>query len=346
MTHKTILVTGGCGFIGSHFLKYWLKNYPNFKIVNLDKLTYSGNLENLSGIKSNKRHVFIKGDIVDSKKVDDIFKKYRPDYLINFAAETHVDRSIHVGAKEFIDTNVYGVFVLLEAIKKFGLKNSVFVSTDEVYGSLSIGGEDKFTEKTQYQPNVPYSATKAGGDLLCRAYYFTWKLPIVVTHCSNNYGEYQYPEKLIPFFTLRAAINKPLPLYGDGKNIRDWIYVLDHIRGLEKALLKGVSGEVYNFGADNELTNIDIAKMILKILGKSEDLLIYVTDRPGHDRRYAIDSSKSRKELSWKPIFSFGRVLPQTVNWYLKNKTWVKNVHKKTGMINAHIDLWKPHKIK
>ena len=346
---KTILVTGGCGFIGSHFIRYFIKKYPNFRVVNLDKLTYSGNLANLADIKKDsklsKRYVFVKGDISDQAKVESIFKKYKPQYLVNFAAETHVDRSIHVGAKEFIDTNVCGIFVLLEAIKKYGLGKAVFVSTDEVYGSLSIGAKGKFTEKTQYQPNVPYSATKAGGDLLCRAYYFTWNLPIVVTHCSNNYGEYQYPEKLIPFFTLRASEDKPLPLYGDGKNVRDWIYVLDHVRGLEKTLFKGVPGEVYNFGADNEVPNIQIAKIILKKLGKSQNLLTYVSDRPGHDRRYAIDSSKARKELGWKPVYKFEKMLTQTVRWYLKNVKWVKDVQKKTGVINVHIDLWKPHKI-
>src|SRR3989344_1172399 len=305
---KTILVTGGCGFIGSHFIRYFIKKYPNFRVVNLDKLTYSGNLANLADIKKDsklsKRYVFVKGDISDQAKVESIFKKYKPQYLVNFAAETHVDRSIHVGAKEFIDTNVCGIFVLLEAIKKYGLGKAVFVSTDEVYGSLSIGAKGKFTEKTQYQPNVPYSATKAGGDLLCRAYYFTWNLPIVVTHCSNNYGENQYPEKLIPFFTLRASEDKPLPLYGDGKNVRDWIYVLDHVRGIELALFKGLPGEVYNFGADKEMTNI---------------------------------------EIGWKPVYKFKKMLPQTINWYWENKKWVKDVQKKTGFINAHIDLWKPH---
>lgn len=347
---KNILVTGGAGFIGSHFVRFFLKNHPDFRVVNLDKLTYSGNLENLKDIagdpKLKRRYEFIKGDIADKKKVESLFKKFKPSYLINFAAETHVDRSIHVGAKEFLDTNVYGVFVLLEAIKKFGIEKALFVSTDEVYGSLSIGSKGKFTEKTQYAPNVPYSATKAGGDLLCRAYHFTWKLPLVVTHCSNNYGPYQYPEKLIPFFTLRAVENKPLPLYGDGKNVRDWVYVLDHVEALEKVLLKGRIGEIYNIGADQERPNIEIAKYILDILEKPHNLITFVSDRPGHDRRYAIDNSKIKKELGWKPKYKFTKMLPQTVNWYLKNRKWVKKIQKKTGVINAHIDLWKNHKLR
>lgn len=346
---KTILITGGAGFIGSHFIRHWLKKHPDFRAVNLDKLTYSGNPANLSDIKKDprlsRRYIFVKGDVADPKKVDFIFKKYKPDYLAHFAAETHVDRSIHVGAKEFIDTNVYGVFVLLEAVKKHGLKKALFVSTDEVYGSLGLGSRGKFTEKTQYQPNVPYSATKAGGDMLCRAYHFTWKLPVVVTHCSNNYGPYQYPEKLIPFFVSRALKNEPLPLYGDGKNVRDWIYVLDHVEALEKVLLKGKSGEVYNIGADNELRNIEIAGLILDILGKPRSLLTFVSDRPGHDRRYAIDHKKITRELGWKPKYKFEKMIKETVKWYIKNPAWVRGIQKKTGVVNAHIDLWKPHKL-
>lgn len=342
---KIILITGGCGFIGSHFIRYFLKKHPDFRVVNLDKLTYSGNLDNLKDITNNpslsRRYTFAKGDVADPKKVAFVFQKYKPAYLINFAAETHVDRSIHIGAKEFIDTNVSGVFNLLETIKKYGLEKAVFVSTDEVYGSLSIGSKGKFTEDTQYQPNVPYSATKAGGDLLCRAYHFTWKLPVLVTHCSNNYGPYQYPEKLIPFFTLRAIENKSLPLYGDGKNVRDWIYVLDHVEALERILFRGKTGGVYNIGADNEMLNIHIAKAILDILSKPHSLLTFVTDRPGHDRRYAIDHTKITRELSWKPRYKFEKMLPATVRWYLDNPSWVKKVQKKTGVINAHIDLWK-----
>jgi len=347
--YKTVLVTGGAGFIGSHLIRYLLEKHPDFKAINIDKLTYSGNQDNLKDITSNsklsKRHIFVRADIANKSKIESIFKKYNPDYLINLAAETHVDRSIHIGAKEFIDTNVYGTFVLLEAIKKFGVERAVFVSTDEVYGSLGLGSKSKFTELTQYQPNVPYSATKAGGDLLCRAYHFTWHLPIVVTHCSNNYGPYQYPEKLVPFFTLRALQDQPLPLYGDGKNIRDWIYVLDHVGGIEAALLNGKPGQVYNFGADEEHTNIDIAKIILDMLGKPHSLLTFVKDRPGHDRRYAIDYKKATKELGWKPKYKFRPMLAKTVRWYLDNKNWIKKIQKKTGIINPHIDLWKPHKL-
>ncbi len=347
---KTILVTGGCGFIGGHFIRHFLNNCPDWHIVNLDKLTYSGNKENLSDIsqdtKPSKRYFFVKGDIADAKKVESVFKKFQPTLLINFAAETHVDRSIHVGAKEFIDTNVYGVFVLLEAIKKHGLEKALFVSTDEVYGSLSIGSKGKFTENTQYQPNVPYSATKAGGDLLCRAYHFTWKLPLMVTHCSNNYGPCQYPEKLIPFFTLRAMKNEPLPLYGDGKNIRDWVYVLDHVEGLTKVLFEGKTGEAYNMGADEEHSNIEMAKMILEMLGKPESLITFVADRPGHDRRYAINHDKITRELGWKPKYKFKKMLPETVAWYLNNQKWIKNIQKKTGVINPHIDLWRKHEFK
>ncbi len=342
---KTILVTGGCGFIGSHFVREFLKKSPDFKLVNFDKLTYAGNPENLKDISKNKKYAFVRGDISDIGSVEQVFKKYKPEYVVNFAAESHVDRSIHGHTKDFMDTNINGVFNLLEATKTYGVKKFIQVSTDEVYGSLVLGSKTKFTEKTQYKPRSPYSASKAAGDLLCHSYFSTYNLPVIVTHSSNNYGSFQYPEKLIPFFTLRASKDEVLPLYGDGKNIRDWIYVLDHVHGLELALFKGVPGEVYNFGADNELPNVKIAKMILDYLGKSHDLLTYVKDRPGHDRRYAIDSSKARKELGWKPKYAFKKMLPQTIKWYIENKDWVRKIQKKTGVINAHIDLWKKHKI-
>lgn len=342
---KTMLVTGGCGFIGSHWIRHILTNYPDINIFNIDKLTYSGNPENLADVTEKfptRYKAFLGKDVTDQVFVEAVFKVHRPEYVINFAAETHVDRSIHIGAKEFIDTNVYGVFVLLEAIKKFGVKMFLQVSTDEVYGSLSIGSEGKFTEETQYAPNVPYSASKASGDMFCRAYHFTWpdKVPVIVTHCSNNYGPNQYPEKLIPFFTLRALADQPLPLYGDGLNIRDWIYVMDHVFALEAVLFKGRPGEIYNIGADNQQSNIAIATMILDYLDKPHSLIRYVADRPGHDRRYAIDATKIKKELGWSPRYNFD-MLYSTIGWYMKNSDWVKRVQEKTGIINPHIDLWK-----
>lgn len=347
---ETLFIAGGCGFIGSNFIRYILKKRSTLRIVNLDNLTYSGNLDNLKDIYGNSRYTFIKGDIANSNTVDQIFNKYRPSYIINFAAETHVDRSIHVGAKEFIDTNILGVFNVLEAVKKYGEKYSirkyVQVSTDEVYGSLSLSSKNAFKETTSFSPNVPYSATKAGGDLLCNAYFHTWKVPVIVTHCSNNYGPYQYPEKLIPFFILRMLEGKTLPLYGDGKNVRDWVHVDDHCRALELCLFKGKPGEVYNIGADNELSNLDIAYKILKYFGKSNDSLEFVADRPGHDRRYAVDASKIRKELGWKPKEVFEVAFRKTIEWYVNNPDWINVVRKKTGVFNPHIDLWRKHVLK
>lgn len=336
---KKILVTGGCGFIGSHFIRHFLKNHRDFKVLNFDKLTYAGNPENLEDISRHRNYEFVKGDISNTKVVEKIFKSFKPDYLINFAAESHVDRSIHGHAKDFITTNVYGVFVLLEAIKKYGLKKAVFISTDEIYGSLDIGSKSKFTEKTQYSPRSPYSASKAAGDLMCYAYFSTYGLPIVVTHCSNNYGPHQYPEKLIPYLTLRAMADKALPLYGDGKNVRDWIHVLDHVTALEKVLLKGKSGEVYNIGGGQEVSNMEIAKTILSVLKKPYSLIQFVADRPGHDRRYAIDDSKIRKELGWKPRHKLESSLPLIIKWYEKNKFWVRSALKRMEKINSHIEV-------
>lgn len=341
---KKILVAGGAGFIGSNFIRYILNRYPKAEILNYDKLTYSGNLENLQDFEKDKRYRFTKGDIVDKADLDKVFNDFQPEYVINFAAETHVDRSIHVGAKEFIDTNIIGVFNFLEAVKKSPrVKKYLQVSTDEVYGSLDLNSKEKFKEETSFTPNVPYAATKAGGDLLCRAYYQTFKLPVVVTHCSNNYGPFQYPEKLIPFFILRMIESKKMPLYGDGKNVRDWIYVLDHCAALELCLLKGKAGAVYNIGTDNELPNIEIARRILKYFNKDESWIEYAADRPGHDRRYAIDSAKIRKELNWRPKYKFEDAFLNTIRWYLDNKKWVENVREKTGVFNPHIDLWQGH---
>jgi dTDP-glucose 4,6-dehydratase len=345
--NKVVLVCGGAGFIGSNFIHYILGKYPRVRIVNLDALTYSGNLENLKSISKDKRYSFVRGDIADKKKVNFIFKKHKPDYVINFAAETHVDRSIHVGALEFIQTNVVGVFNILEAIRGTpSVAKFVQVSTDEVYGSLPLDSKKLFTELTSFAPNVPYAATKAGGDMLCRAYHNTWGVPVVVTHCSNNYGPRQYPEKLIPFFVLRMLEGKSLPLYGDGKHVRDWIYVLDHCSALELCLLNGVAGDTYNIGADNEMNNHDIATRIATHFGKDSSAIEYVGDRPGHDRRYAIDASHIRKVLGWKPEHSFETAFRETLEWYMENMAWVDKVRKKTGIFNPHIDLWRKHGVR
>lgn len=345
-----VIVTGGAGFIGSNFIRLMLEKHKNIKIVNLDNLTYSGNLDNLKDISNNSLYAFVKGDIADKNVIEKVFKKYKPIYVINFAAETHVDRSIHVGAKEFIDTNILGVFNILEAVKKYGkkyqLKKYVQVSTDEVFGSLPLDSKKSFYESTAFSPNVPYSATKAGGDLLCNAYFNTWKIPVVVTHASNNYGPYQYPEKLIPFFILRMLENKTLPLYGDGKNVRDWLYVLDHCLALELCLFKGKAGEVYNIGANNEIDNLTIAKKILRYFKKDNSFIQFVSDRLGHDRRYAVNASKIKKELGWKPKYAFEKAFQETIKWYIDNPKWVNKVRRKTGVFNPHIDLWKKHKIK
>jgi len=335
----SILVTGGCGFIGSHFVRHILKSKPGFVVLNFDKLTYAGNPENLKDISRNKNYRFDKGDIADSKSVEKVFKSFQPEYIVNFAAESHVDRSIHGFGRDFIDTNVFGVFNLLELAKKYGIKKFLQVSTDEVYGSLSLESKKKFTEKTQYKPRSVYSASKASGDLLAHSYFSTWQLPVVVSHCSNNYGTHQYPEKLIPYLTLRTIANKSLPLYGDGKNIRDWIHVDDHVLALDKVLFEGVLGEVYNVGGSNEISNIDIAKMILDILKKPYSMIKFTADRLGHDRRYAIDDSKTKKELGWKPKFKLENMLPLTVKWYEQNPIWVRNAIKRLSVVNSHIEL-------
>lgn len=341
-----LLVAGGAGFIGSNFIRFIFSKYPKIKIVNLDKLTYSGNLDNLKDISKNLHYQFVKGDVANKKIIEKVFRNHKPNYVINFAAETHVDRSIHVGAEEFIHTNIVGVFNFLEAVKKYGIKNYVQVSTDEVFGSLALNSRENFKETTAFCPNVPYSATKAGGDLLCNAYFKTWGVPVVVTHCSNNYGSHQYPEKLIPFFILRMLEGKKLPLYGDGKNVRDWIYVLDHCGALELCLFKGRPGEIYNIGADNEMSNREIADIILKYFKRDKSWLEFVADRPGHDRRYAIDSSKIQRELGWKLKYDFKKTIVATIKWYLDNPKWIERVRKRTGVFNPHIDLWRKHKLK
>lgn len=332
-----ILVCGGAGFIGSNFIIYMLNKNPEVKIINYDNLTYAGNPDNLKAVENNKRYSFVKGDITDSKSLDKVMKKV--DYIINFAAETHVDRSIHEGSRPFVMTNTVGVQTILDLVRKHKIKKYVQISTDEVYGSLELEDNKYFTEETPFTPNVPYAAAKAGGDLLCRAYFKTYNVPVVVSHCSNNYGPYQYPEKLIPFFIMRALSNQSLPLYGDGKYVRDWIYVLDHCEAIELMLKKGKPGEVYNIGGHNEKANIEIAKLILKHLKKPESLITFVADRPGHDRRYAIDASKIQKELGWKPRHKFEEALPKTIQWYIENQEWIENVKKRAEGFNIHIKI-------
>lgn len=316
---KKILVTGGAGFIGSNFINYILSSKDDLFIVNLDKLTYAGNLENLKEIENNKNYFFVKGDINNNELVDFLFKKYLFDYVINFAAESHVDRSI-LGSEVFYITNVLGTNVLLEASRRYGIEKFIQISTDEVYGSLGPTG--LFTEKTPLSPNSPYSSSKAAADLMALSFHHTFGLPVVITRCSNNYGPYQFPEKLIPLMIINALGKKNLPVYGDGLNVRDWVYVVDHNRAVELVLEKGKPGEVYNIGASREMKNIDIVKLILTKLEKPENLIQYVKDRPGHDRRYAIDSSKIQNELGWKPEFDFERAIDQTIDWYLTNKEW------------------------
>jgi len=320
---KNILVTGGAGFIGSNFINYFLSKHEDYFLINLDKLTYAGNLENLKPSEGNRNYAFIKGDIANSDLVNFIFENFRIKYVINFAAETHVDRSIS-GSEIFYRTNVIGTNVLLEASRKFEVEKFIQISTDEVYGSL--GKEGLFTEETPLSPNSPYSSSKAAADMMVLAFHHTYGLPAVVTRCSNNYGSYQFPEKLIPLMIINSMYDKKLPVYGDGLNVRDWIYVADHNRAVEIVLEFGKDGEVYNIGAGNEMPNIKIVELILQQLGKSKDLIQYVKDRPGHDRRYAIDSTKIQKELGWNPEYSFEKAIKDTVDWYIKNEDWWKKI--------------------
>ena len=322
-----LLITGGCGFIGSNFIHYVLKSNPDINIINLDKLTYAGNPDNLADIELDDRYTLIYGDITNSERVDYIFKKYDFDAVVHFAAESHVDRSVS-GPEVFTMTNVFGTQVLLEAARKqwngrYSEKMFIHISTDEVYGSL--GAKGYFTETTPLAPNSPYSASKAGSDMLVRSYHVTYGFPAIITRCSNNYGPYQYPEKLIPLMITNAMNNLPLPVYGDGKNVRDWIYVDDHCDAIWTVLNKGKSGEVYNIGGNNEWCNIDIIKNILFILKKPESLITFVADRLGHDRRYAINALKIKKELGWKPKIVFEDGLLRTVNWYAKQHENNKN---------------------
>lgn len=334
---RNILVTGGAGFIGSNFIHYMLGKYKDIKIVNLDALTYSGNLENLKTIEEDPRYTFIKGDICNKNLLEILFKKYAIDTVVNFAAETHVDRSI-VDPKTFVVTNVLGTQTLLDVAKdnwklhpndkynreyKDGVR-FLHISTDEVYGALGASG--KFTETTPLAPNSPYSASKASADMLVRAYYVTYGMPVNITRCSNNYGPFQFPEKLIPLMINNCLNNKPLPVYGDGLQVRDWLFVEDHCSAIDVVLNKGVVGEVYNIGGNNEKANIDIVKLIIHMLGKSEDLITHVADRPGHDRRYAIDNTKITTQLGWSPAYTFEQGMELTINWYLSHKDWMNRV--------------------
>jgi dTDP-glucose 4,6-dehydratase len=316
-----ILITGGLGFIGSNFIRYILNKYPEYEVINLDKMTYAGNPENLRDVEKNSRYKFVKGDICDKELVNDLVSKENPDAIINFAAETHVDRSI-LEPDAFIKTDIFGTHTLLEAVRSFNTKRYIQISTDEVYGSIKKG---KFSEESQIKPNSPYSSSKAGADLLVRAYFKTYNLPVLITRSSNNYGPYQYPEKLIPLFITNLIEGKKVPLYGDGLNVRDWLYVLDNCSGIDTVLHKGEIGEVYNIGADNEKTNKEITGIILKDLGKDETWIEHVKDRPGHDFRYALDSKKIKK-LGWKPEHKFEEAIKETIAWYKTNPEWWKKI--------------------
>ena len=317
------LVTGGAGFIGSNLVMYLLGKYKDVRVVNLDKLTYAGNLENLESVQGDPRYVFEHGDICDRAVVDNVVARHGVDAIINVAAESHVDRSIQ-GAAEFIRTNVGGTNVLLEAAKEHSIKKFVQVSTDEVYGSL--GPEGAFTEETPLHPNSPYAASKAAADLLVLAHHHTHGIPAVITRCSNNYGPFQFPEKLIPLMIVNAMNDKPLPVYGDGLNVRDWLFVTDHCSAIDKVLHHGKAGEVYNIGGSNEHSNLEVVRLLLKHLQKPESLITFVKDRPGHDRRYAIDASRIRRELGWKPSFAFQEGLAVTIRWYEEHPQWIEHV--------------------
>lgn len=319
-----LFVTGGAGFIGSNFVRYALDTHTDVEIVNFDALTYAGNLENLSGLEEDPRYTFVRGDITSTDDLREVFEQYGFDAILNFAAESHVDRSLHFSAQTFIQTNVLGTQLLLDAARQFAVPRYVQISTDEVYGSL--GHEGRFSETTPLAPNNPYSATKAGADFLVRAAGHSHGLDTVTTRCSNNYGPYQFPEKLIPLMIANALEDKPLPVYGDGLHVRDWIFVVDHCEAIDVVMRKGEQGGVYNIGSMYDVPNIEIVKLILKYLGKPESLITFVKDRPGHDRRYAMDNTKIRQELGWEPKFTFEEGLKETIEWYLANGPWLEHV--------------------
>ena len=311
-----LLVTGGAGFIGSNFIRHIIKKYPQYKIINLDKLTYAGNLDNLKEIESNSNYTFVKGDICDRKIVDELSKDV--EAIVNFAAQSHVDRSI-IDASDFLRTNIDGTYNLLEATKRHNISRFIQISTDEVYGSIEKGS---FKETSPLSPSSPYAASKAAADMVVHSYRVTFNLPTIVARSTNNFGPYQYPEKIIPLFITNALEDKPVPLYGDGMNVRDWLYVIDNCEAIDLILHKGKEGKIYNIGGGNELRNIDLTRIVLKILGKPESLIQPVKDRPGHDRRYSLDCSKIERELDWTSRFDFEKALEETVKWYVDNQWW------------------------
>mgnify|MGYP001262275158 FL=1 len=330
MNGLKLLVTGGAGFIGSNFIHYMRREHPDYEIINVDLLTYAGNLDNLEGIEGTPGYRFVRADIADRAAMEPIFRE-GVDVVVNFAAESHVDRSI-AQPDVFVRTNVLGTQTLLELARQYKVQKYVQISTDEVYGTL--GPEGLFTEETPLKPNSPYSASKAGADLLVRAYHETYGLPVNITRCSNNYGPYQFPEKLIPLMIRQALNDQPLPVYGDGLNIRDWLYVEDHCSAIDLVIHKGRIGEIYNIGGRNERTNLQVVRTILQVLGKPESLITFVEDRPGHDRRYAIDAEKIRRELGWRPKHDYESGIRATIQWYLEHQDWLKRIE--TGAYRRH----------
>ena len=323
---KTYLVTGGAGFIGSNFIFYILNNHPDDKVICIDKLTYAGNLSTLDSVMQNERFSFYKVDICDREAVYSVFEERKPDVVVNFAAETHVDRSIN-SPEPFIKTNVFGTMVLLDACNEYGIGRFHQISTDEVYGDLPLDRPDmKFSEVSPIHTSSPYSASKASADLLVQAYHRTYGLPVTISRCSNNYGPYQFPEKLIPLMIINALNSRSLPVYGEGLNVRDWLYVEDHCKAVDMIINGGKIGEIYNIGGNNEMRNIDIVRMICSRLNKSEELIKHVTDRKGHDLRYAIDACKIKEELGWYPEVTFGEGMDDTINWYLNNTSWWERI--------------------
>lgn len=324
MNRKKILITGGAGFIGGNFVQYMVEKYPAYDVYNLDCLTYAGDLTKHKDLENKENYFFVKADIANYEEINSLFVTEKFDYVVHFAAESHVDRSI-TNPGVFVKTNVLGTQVLLDAAKSIGIKKFVHVSTDEVYGELDFDPSTFFTEETPLQPNSPYSASKASSDLLVRAYHETFGLPINITRCSNNYGPFHFPEKLIPLTISRVLNDQRVPVYGDGKNIRDWLHVIDHCSAIDLVLHEGLNGEVYNVGGHNERTNLEVVQTIIKALGKSEELIEFVTDRLGHDKRYAIDPTKLEK-LGWKPTYNFETGIAQTIKWYIENENWWKNI--------------------